>query len=97
MTPPSSNPALAARSWRAARRLFGARADDYEISPDWPALLVAKAIREDQQLPEGDCVLVAVDVIEGADPAAVLAMLRGEGDYLASRDPVEAATGDGRR
>ncbi len=78
MTPPGANPQLAERAWRSARRLFGARADDYEVSADFPALLIARGLMEDQGLSDTDAATVALDVIPEADANAVLSMLRLE-------------------
>lgn len=89
-----TNPALAERAWRSARRLFGCRADDYEVSADYPALLIAKALREDRGLTEMDVVIVACDVIPTADSGTVLEMFRGEGGYPRAPDSVEVATGE---
>ncbi len=91
-----ANPDLAAKCWRQARRLFGARADDFAVRPEQPALLLARSLRGDG-MPEADAVVVACDVIPEANASEVLAMLRGEPvDAISREDPIETLTGQPR-
>lgn len=68
-------PAIAERYVRTAKRLFGVRSDNYEVSPTMPALLYAQDLRKHEGLSNEDAALVARDVFPDADPDELLKLL----------------------